>query len=307
MKNSCKILIITLLTFLPVFLSGNNTNNEKDSIHSVNLYRAGRELALIHHFMESTDSLLKSLELRKKIYGPNAYRRFAGVYRIIATNYKNIGLTERAIEFSNFAEEAYKKGYGENYRNIAYVYLNMGNIYRSKLNFNEALRYYNQMINILLTQPDINFQMLADDYYSIAEVYFRMLKFKKAIEVVENQIDKANIETKIYYFDLLGGIYQELRDTLKAENSYKKAIESAIRFSNEFNNSYNLNVAYEYLNFASFLIKTGKTNQAGEMLNKAYPIIVRHNKEEGEILESYYRRKAEILENKHIESKDLEV
>ncbi|MDX9697748.1 MAG: CHAT domain-containing tetratricopeptide repeat protein, partial [Bacteroidales bacterium] len=252
-------------------------------------------------YSEALDSFLLSLDIRKKIYGDDDFR-LASMYNAISIVYKNSGLYDLAIENSLNAEKAYIKGYGENYRGIAGVYLNIGNIYKNKLNYNDALRYYNQAVIVYLNQDKVNSIEVAWAYYSIAEIYFRLYKYNEALNIIFSQLEEADEDTQILYYELLGAIYQELNDFSNASLYYNKAIELSIQLYSENDNG----VAYEYLNYASFLSNMGNVEQAMQILNKAYNIFSQTEKKTGINISEYYRALGRLMENKPIASKDIQ-
>ncbi len=86
------------------------------------------------------------------------------------------------------------------------------------------------------------------------------------------------------FLDLKAAIYQ-VQDKLDlASESYEQAIKYAIEFTSEKD----MYVAYEYLNYASFLITIGKIEKATEILEKAYNIITLAEHIEGLNIAEYY-------------------
>ncbi|MBT6004640.1 MAG: CHAT domain-containing protein [Prolixibacteraceae bacterium] len=296
-----KYLLYLLFFLMPKLVLAESQNFRTDSLKAVALNRSASNFGRQGLYSESLDSLFLSLNIRKRIYNENNYKSFASTYRLIGTNYKNLGLFDLAIQYSLLAEQAYIQGYGENYLSTAYVYLNLGNIYRSKLNNNEAIQYYNQMVNIYKNQKKINIENVAGAYYSVAEIYYRMNKYNESLEIIDKYLKNADDDTKILFFDLSGAIFQELNRNKEASESYKKAIQYSI---SQYTDT-DLVVAMEYLNFASFLISVGNSGEAIEMLAKAYNIIYLTEKTKGENLANYYQVMGDLHKNKQVETKEL--
>lgn len=295
------VIFFVILAFLPILIFGNKHDYQSDSIKSAQLYRSGTNLGKSGFYAEALDSFLISLNIRKKIYGDSDYR-LAGIYNAMSIAYKNSGLYDLAIENLLLAEKAYSKEFGENYRSIASVYINLGNVYRYKLNYNDALRYYNQAVIVYQHQDQVNDSDVAGAYYSVAETYFRTFQYNEALNIIFNQVEKADEDTKVLYYDLLGAIYQEKKDFEKASLYYKKAINLTIKLYTKND----ISVAYEYLNFANYLINTGNAEQATQALAEAQSIIFINQEEYGEHQSEYYRAFGKIMENKPIESKDIQ-
>ena len=303
MKHYIKYLTICLLQLLNLNLTGKDKNFISDSLKVINLTAEGRSLHRDGMYAEALDSFLLSLEITKKNYAPDNYAAYASIYRYLAITYKNIGVYEQAIKYSQLAEQAYVAAYGKNYNLIAAVYLNLGNIYKSKLNYREALDYYKQMISIYQNQKKVNQASIAGVYYSISDVYYRMNRYKDAIQTSLQHMDNATDDDKILFYELLGAAYQELKQNEKAYQSYQEAIDLSSKIYSE----QSIVVAFEYLNLANFLITIGKTENAANAINKAKPIIFSDGNEKGFYASLFYRNKGLLAENKHIESKDVDV
>jgi CHAT domain-containing protein/tetratricopeptide (TPR) repeat protein len=294
------LLILFNLALAPYLLFGNNINKKNDSIKVVNYFNAGVELTRQGLYSEAIDSLLVSLELGKKIYGNNNYH-LANTYRYIGVNYNNIGMYDLAIQNSKRAEMLYIQKYGEKHIRVASVYQNLGNIYRAKLNYIEALDYFERMIFIIQNQKNTNLQQIAAAYYSIAEVYYLMYQYVDAIEIINKNINNAATPVKIYYLELLGAIYQETNNLDKAKIYYEEAIQQSMNLYSEND----IEVAIEYINYALFLNNTNKFDEAIDILEKAYSILMVTENNKGKNIADYYRIYGTIYEDRNIESTNI--
>ncbi len=126
---------------------------------------------------------------------------------------------------------------------------------------------------------------IAYNYYSVAEVYFLMQEYDKAIEIINNNIGYSSSLDKIYYYELLGAIYNiEGRYDLASE-AYRKSI----KFTLKLYPPNNINIAIQYLNYASFKYNIGDYEETEVFLEKAYSIISLTETEKGTNLADYYR------------------
>ncbi len=300
-----KILILCTLILSVLNLTGRDKSFTSDSIKVISLTKTGLSLHRNGMYTEALDSFLLSREIRKKIYNHNNFNAFARINYYIAVTYKNLGLYDLAIEYSKLAEQAYINGYGKNYERIALVYLNLGNIYRSKLDYAQALEYYKQMVSIYENQEKTDKINIAGAYYSIAEIYYKMYEYNKAIQVIEHHLKNADEDTKILYFDLLGAIYRELKNNIQAKKNYQEAIDLAKRIYSE--KDYHMYLGFEYLNFANFLISIGEIENAENIIHEAKPYIFANQNSKGLYAALYYRNMASLLKSKHIESNDINI
>jgi CHAT domain-containing protein/predicted Zn-dependent protease len=294
------LLIFFTLALVPEYLSGNIINNKKDSIQAAFLYKAGIELNYAGQYYEALDSFLIALELRKKAYGEES-NRLASTYMAVGTVYKNIGKYDLAIQNVTMAEALYRNRYGKKSKRLANIYINLGNIYRAKLNYPEAIQYFEQSITILKNQEIIDSLDIAYNYYSLAEVYYLMKKYDVAIEIINNNVYYSTTDDKIYYYGLLGAIYQEKQEFDLASEAYQKAI----RYSSELYPANDINIAIQYLSYAYFLSNSGKYDGAEEMLGKAYAIISSTETETGRNLAEYYKIYGVLYSDKNINSTDI--
>ena len=147
------LFIFFALSLLPGYLFGNTLNNKNDSIQGSLLYNIGTDYYSTGHYHDALNSFLKSLEHRKKYYGEKS-NLLASLYLAIGNTYKQIGQYDIALKNISIAEKLYIDRFGENNTRLIGTYQALGNIYRGKLNYPEALRYFEQNISILKNQDD---------------------------------------------------------------------------------------------------------------------------------------------------------
>jgi CHAT domain-containing protein len=182
------------------------------------------------------------------------------------------------------------------------LFLNIGTVYRSKLDYNQALQYFEQALSISQNELKAPIEDIAGINYNIAEIYYLTKNDDKAIELIGKNIKAAYAEDQILYYELLAFIYQIKGDLLKSRNNYKKAIDLTIAI-NEKNH---INVAIAYLNYSNFLISNNQFKEAEETLKKSYQII-QHNTPINEmVLSNYYKTKGYLANNKPVATQNLE-
>ncbi|QGY46733.1 CHAT domain-containing protein [Maribellus comscasis] len=295
------VLIFSTLTLSPIYLFGIDLNNENDSIQAVQLFSVASEYSYTGQYYEALEAFKDALELRKKFYGENS-NRLAGTYMALGTTYKNIGKYDLAEQNVLIAERLYKDRYGANSSRISNVYFNIGNIYRAKLNYAEAIRYFEQSITIIKSQEVVDHVLIAYINYSIAEIYYLMERYDKAIEIIKSNIDNSETIDKIYYYELLGAIY----NTEKKYDLASIAYEKAIKYTLEFYPTNDINIAFQYLNYASFQYNINNYEVAEDYLKKAYSIISLTETQTGTTIAEYYRIYGFLNAGKKINTTDVE-
>src|SRR5690606_18369113 len=129
--------------------------------------------------------------------------------------------------------------------------------YRFKLDFNKALQYFQQTVNLAGNELKAPPEVIATYNYNIAEIYYVTGNYEKAIELVNNNIKAANIDDQISYYELLAFIYQIKNDKIKSKNNYQKATNLTIEFYTEES----IEAAIAYLNYSNFLISIAQFNE----------------------------------------------
>lgn len=301
MKNILRIAITILLTAFSQIANSQSITFKEDSIRAVNLYRNGRELGQQNLNSEALKNLLEGLEIRKRIYGENNYRRLANSYYYIGMQYNSLGNYDLAIKYEKLSEIAFKHALGADHPVLISIYRNLGNIYRAKLNYLTALQYYNQIVNFYYKQKNPNKEQLAGIYYSIAEVYYLQNNYKKAISLSLENVYFASSTDKILYYELLAANYRILGKNDSTKYYYQKAIDQTIELYND-----ETRALFNYLQYTNFLIDTKKYKQANAILEKVKTILFATDTLENENLSLYYKTEGYLAEKKPIKSSSSE-
>ena len=298
MDKFLRILMILYLFALPS-LNAANQSFKKDSIKARDLYYSAIDLARKNLYRNAIDSFKFSLQIRKKIYGEKNYQ-VGMVQNALGINYKNIGQLDKALDYFLQAEQCYLVDSSTTNESLARLYNNVGNVYKSKLNYITTIEYFEQALHILSKEKNYNGYLRTEIIYSLATSYFDIQDFTNVLSVIHSQKDKVNEYDKLFYLDLEASVYQTLELNEKADKAYNEAIAVAIKLD------YPMEIAYEYLNYATFLGSIGETDKAFAILQKAYEIIVKTEKEEGINLAEYYFILGRLHTNKKVESNNFE-
>ncbi|MGM0620283.1 MAG: CHAT domain-containing protein [Bacteroidota bacterium] len=297
-----KIKIFVLLTFLfNINIVAQNQELTTDSITAIEL----RNEALNHfrnsRFIEAEFFFKKSLNASIRFYGEKNYET-GSIYSALGITYRNLGDFEQAIEYFLLAEKAYSQAYEQNKMAIARLYNNIGNVYLNSLDYNTALDYYQRAAAIYLEQKEIDEQGLADIFYNIANIHFQLKNYKEIFQIIEEYLPFSYSDTKLFFLSLKAASLNEAGNTEEAYESYQKVMD----YSKELYSETDLNVAFEYINFATFLIYHNNFIEAEKILEKINYIFKENHFEQGLNLAFYYKTLGIYHENLNVETKNID-
>lgn len=298
LRKSFFLLLIILNT---LFSISQNRNNYTDSIQAINLNRKAIQFFQNESFTQALDAYNASLKLRIKLWGNN-HEKLAGTYSGIGATYARLGQLDLAIQNYNLAEKNYLLAEKYPLKQMVLLYNNIGVAYRFKLDFNKALQYFEQSVNLSRNELKAPPEDIATYNYNIAEIQYITGNYENAIELVNNNIKAANIEDQILYYELLAFIYQIKNDKIKSKNNFQKATNLTIELYTEVS----IEAAIAYLNYSNFLISIAQFNEAEKILEKSFQIIQLNKPLNGLVLSKYNKTKGLIANLKPVESHDFE-
>ncbi|MFV0269879.1 MAG: tetratricopeptide repeat protein, partial [Draconibacterium sp.] len=298
-----KIRTIYMVIFLTLFskvLLGQTDSTEHYSHRVRELYNSGITLFNEKRGTEALDTFKLALKYRKKIYGEESY--FLGtIYVSIGITYKLLGRNDDALKNYQLAEKNYLLRNDSNLVSLARLYRNIGNIYRAKLDYNNALDYFNRSLEIFTNQDNIDDIDICDANYAIAEIYYLQNNINEALNILKTLYSKTDIVNRIYYSELIAILYQELKDFINADKYYQINIELV---RSEYGDQ-DIQLANSYLNYAEFLSNIYKFNSGMEALEKAFLIIAKEQPSKGKDLADYYTYKGDLIARKPVASQNI--
>jgi len=216
----------------------------------------------------------------------------------IGIAYKKQGQNDKALLYYDIAEKNYLLRNDSNLVSLAGLYRNIGNAYRAKLDYSQALKYSKQSLAIYQNQiPTDNYDILEANY-AIAEIYSLTQNYNKALDILDQYIDEADTVNRIYYLELFGIIYQNLKNLNLAKQYYQKNLNLVVSY---YGND-DPETAITYLNYAEFLSSISEYEEGSAILNKAFEIITKSQEKRGVELSRYYEFKGRLIRNKPVES-----
>ena len=291
--------IFTFLLFCANYIQADN-QRFTDSIRADETYRNAAGLIRNGLYAEAIDTLTISATLREKLYSKKSYE-YGVVQNALGISFKNLGNLEKAIEYFLNAEISYQSNVEQYKPAIARLYNNIGNVYKSKLNYETALDYFQRAISLYKENETENKAYIADFYYNIADIYYKLRKYNNALEVINNQFPFAYSDTKLYFLSLKAAIYQELDRYEEAYASYQNSID----YAKEYFSEEGLNLVFEYVNFADFLIKNNNIQEAQKILNTGKNIFEKNNINEGVNFSLFLKTQGFLFENIIVETTNI--
>ncbi len=297
MKTSL-ILFITLLLTLPLYSINQNVN---DSIRARETYSKALDLARSGEFSQAIDTFKISLFFREKYFTKES-REYGIVQNALGISYRNVGNLEKAIEHFLLAEKAYNSNKAENKLAIAGLYNNIGILYKNKLNYTTSLDYLFKSLEIYSNNEEITDADIADVYYNIADNYYNQNNYNKVIEIADKYFPDAYDDTKMYFLSLKAASLKELNKNKDAYIAYQSLFDYTINYFSEDD----INVVFEYLNIASFLVSISEFEEARKILLKAEEILARNEIDKGRISFLYNKAVGSYYKALKVESTDIE-
>ncbi|WP_321995764.1 CHAT domain-containing protein [Draconibacterium orientale] len=294
-----KLNFIFLIVFLPNILFAQAQDSAALVLESNKLRQAGAILTRDGKHNEALKAFKQYLDYRKKIYGNENYY-LATAYYSIGISYKNLGENDRALENYMLSEKNLFLREPLNYGLLGNLYINIGNAYRAKLDYTNAIKYYNQAVASYKSQTPVSKENVADAYYSIAEIYYTTLNHQMVIDIAKECYLAADTSNQIYFDDILAGSFFNLNNYDKADYYYRHAIN----FSEKYY-GISLDLAYAYMNYADFLSRTNQYDKAVENLSLAYNILEGQQVTFGTELYTYYKYEGNIFRNRAINTQEI--
>ena len=297
-----KVFFLFYFLFLsPYFLFSQQQDDEHNKLIASELRRSGSLLLSEGRHTEALDTFQLYLEYRKKIYGKKDYY-LTTPYILLGITQKNLGANDRALAYYKLAEEnIFLREEGPNPNMLASLYINIGNVYRAKLDYINALKYFNQALNAYKTETPIDYQSLTNAYYAIAEIYYLNNRFEDVIEIVQESYSFADTINQIYFDNIIAGSYLSIENIDKANFYFKHAITLSKKYYGA-----SLNLAYAYMDYAGFLSEINHFEQAIDNLSSAYTILKALQKDTGAELSAYYDYEGRIYRNRTINTQEIQ-
>ena len=290
--------LIFFIVFLPNIVIAQESNIDFLTQIANNLGRTGAYLSREGKHIEALDTFKLYLDYRKKIYGDANYY-LASPYIFLGVASKNLGENDRSLTYYKLAESNIFLRPEPNQNLLSSLYINLGNVYRAKFDFANATNYFEQALNIYQSQTPVDIEDITNAYYAIAEIEFVTKNYQSVIEISEKCYASADTANQIYFDNILGGSYYNLKQFERADYHYKHAIS----FSQQYYGK-SLDLAYAYMSYAEFLSAINNFEKAIEKLSLAYKIML-EQQNFGKELSNYYEYEGNIYRNRAINTQEI--
>ncbi|WP_456392228.1 tetratricopeptide repeat protein [Persephonella sp.] len=242
-----RVILLLLMLSIPVFAIQENSEIDRLIAQAWEYYEKGRYLKM----KELSQTIL---EKSKEAGYPKG---IAEGYYYLGVAYYSIGDRAKALEYANRALE-FTDRY-KNYRWRTYAITLAGEILRSLRRYDEALSQFKKALEVI--KENNNKKMLPAGYVNVANIYYEMGDFKKALQYYRKGYDSArNIELRKSYLALtaynLGLINYRMKKCPKAV----KYLEEAHRIYSEIGDTTSTAQSAYYM--AKGLYRQGKKNEA---------------------------------------------
>ncbi|QIA08445.1 CHAT domain-containing protein [Draconibacterium halophilum] len=249
-------------------------------------------------YTEALDTFKLFLNERKKIYGEEDYF-LTQPYMMLGITYKNLGQNDMALSSYKLAETNFFLRSDPPQGLLGSIYINLGNVYRAQLDYSNALNYYDQALSVYQSQTSVDLEDISNAYYAIAEIEFVTQNYQSVIDIAEKCYASADTSNQIYFDNIMGGSYYNLKQFERADYHYKHAIS----FSQQYYDK-GLDLAYAYMSYAEFLSAINNFEKAIEKLSLAYKIL-QEQQNFGTELSTYYEYEGNIFRNRAINTQEI--
>jgi len=299
-----KIIFGIFFLIFPLYCSnayGQGNYLIKDSLQAIEFYREAINFARNNNPEKSLELFLKSLDLRKKVFG-DKHANLGGTYMGMAIQYKNLFQNENAIKYYRLAEEMYLQNNKENDSRLGDIYTNLGIYFRIKGDFAEAIRYNERAIQIYENTTDI---FIPRNYYSavynLANSLHQANKHSEALKIINKYIKKSGDYFRIEFLNLLASIYSSMLEHDKSKEILNRATNLIIKEYGK--DSYSL--ADQYTAYGQFFININQPDSGLFYFEKAEKIYILHENTQRDLGE-LYRSFASAWYNKTVNSSSVQ-
>jgi CHAT domain-containing protein len=242
-----------------------------DSVKSDELFALGIEAYSQEDNQTALTCFLKSWYIRKNIFADNDISLVYPLMRAGAV-YKELGMFIEAIECYLEAEKIYIKNYGPDTYRLGLLYNNLGNVYRPKGNFSEAIRYHKQAINRFSSGDTMLYKMIIHDTkYNLAENLFLTGQYEESLNTILPCYENSEYDQKAVFLFLLGSIHDKLHNNTKADEYFRLSIETLNAHLAGIRDS--ISLANLHIGYANFLISMNRYKKAEVNLESARPLL----------------------------------
>jgi CHAT domain-containing protein/Tfp pilus assembly protein PilF len=178
---------------------------------------------------KAEEAFANSLEVYEKLltpYDPELSRITLNVGRLKAIMNKD----HEALALYNRAEEILLKTSAD-YPILIYIYSNKGQTYVHLADYEKALIYFNKALALAQASMDPKHPQILSLNMNIGYVYEQKKDYKNALNYYLASLPAdPNSQASVKTYANLASLYNSLKDTRKADEYYRKALDLAVRY-----------------------------------------------------------------------------
>lgn len=271
----CLLVIVSANVFFLVNYIVCNTLQDSTSVldSALHFEIVGWENYLKGDYIQSEVSYIKSLALYKKIL-PIYHFKLGDLYLNLGLQNKKQWNYNEAINFYKQSESIYKEN--SNNRDIAIVYMNIGNILKNKEDFKNAEEYYQYSLSRINRGSIEDFIIKSSIYNNLGLLYQRTGEINEAISyfLISSEL-KSNYDPKSLSIPLnnVAICYFELEEYEKSLFYHKNAIDIMIKYKGENH----MDLGYNYLHLGKLCIAMNNEEEGLAYYRKALKLYTHNN------------------------------
>lgn len=302
MKRVFFLFFSAFFFFLHLVSGAQGRRFQEDSLKAVELSRKAVEFARNDDPEGALRFYEQSLEYRKKIYG-EVHSRLGGTFLGMGIQYKNLHQLDRALEYYQIAEKMYLHDLSPDAPPLGDIYTNIGNYYREKGNYAEAIRYHERAITIYNQSGDERDKNnLISVKYNLANSYHLANRGQEALELALKNYKNAPFSLQNRYLNLLASIYTVLGDFKKAQKFHQQVIQNLkIKYGQD-----DYGLADQFVNYAQFFTQVNLPDSSLYYLRLAEPIYLRYRQLAVSDLGLLYQIMGKAYASQTVKSENLE-
>ena len=171
---------------LRIYTRLNGENDISAAWALLNLSFTYRKMNLFH---ESSQHIKKAYAIAEKEYKTSDKRLYSFV-RGYASLHSNVGEYKKAIIYYERIDKAFLSIYGKEHLAVLRNKIQLANMYNFSGDYAKALMLIKSVISITEKISDYHVGITGQDYYSLANIYFNLGKYKQANLTVKKAINK---------------------------------------------------------------------------------------------------------------------
>ena len=259
------------------------SNSKNEVLTDDYLLRLTTKLSKCHLETKLYESSLKLAERalfeNQKLFGEDDITN-AEIYDIMYQCEKNLGNFLKAIEYLNILFNLYEKIYSKVSEQCAFIYNEIGDMYKLLKQIPEAIDYYIKYYNLKeeLLKVKGDFEELFQIAIKIGELYAEEKEYVKAYDVLKKTDDEYNngynrtIKDRVIYQRLICSVTSFFEDS----DYYLKELFKLEEILKDYNEN-KKTLARTYLQIGHIFKKRKEIKKSLEYFEKAEKIFIEHN------------------------------